>query len=388
MQKINTKLIKILHVISDYSFFEIFLKKQLLYFSNLDIEWHVACTPNAESEMNSMKSTPVKFYYTSILRSISPLIDCLTIIKLRRYIKINKFDIVIGHTPKGALLGMVSSWLAGTRKRVYYRHGLIFETSRGISRVLFKIVEKLTASLATHVVCVSPSILEVSDNYRLNDSRKNIIIGKRGSINGINTDIFYKATLDKLVLNKLREKLGISAGKIVVGFVGRLVHDKGVAELLDAWRSLILDNKEIVLLIVGDTDSRDSISNHYLQYIVSEKTVVHIKKEQNMPLVYALMDMFVLPSYREGLPTVILEASSMELPIITTRVTGCVDVVVQNKSGIFCDNTAKSIKEKIQYYLNESEARARHGIYGRKFVKYNFEQHEIWKETLKKLFYM
>ena len=167
---------------------------------------------------------------------------------------------VVGHTPKGGLVAMIASFLANISERIYFRHGIIYETSTGFKRVLLKNIDRLTGFFATKVVCVSQSVMNISENDTLNNPTKNIILGL-GTCNGIDTENkFNPYKIDISHLELLRSKYSIPKEDKVVGYVGRLVKDKGIDDLIKAWEIVKLNYPRAKLLLVGPIEERDSIS--------------------------------------------------------------------------------------------------------------------------------
>ena len=323
----------------------------------------------------------------NILRKISIWADIKAVFKLYNVIKREKIDIVIGHTPKGALIGMLAAALAKIDKRIYFRHGLLYETSTGFKRSLLMQIEKFTGRLATKVVCVSSSVLEVSNREKLSHPTKNIMLNK-GTCNGIDATVTYNKNFNSLEeIEALRTKYGIEPGDQVIGFVGRLVNDKGINALVAAWQELLKKKKNIKLLLVGPFEKRDALDQEVVDYISNEKTIIHTGLIEKIAPFYGLMTVFVLPSYREGFPTVVLEASAMEIPVITTKSTGCIDSIIENETGLFTSIKPEAITEKITYYLANEHIATEHGKNGREFVLKNFDQEVIWQEIDKKLFH-
>jgi glycosyltransferase involved in cell wall biosynthesis len=134
------------------------------------------------------------------------------------------------------------------------------------------------------------------------------------------------------------------------------------------------------LLIIGPIDERDPISPEILSYAKSLPSLILVGQIDNPEFYYSIMDIFILPSYREGLPTVNLEASAMSVPVITTKKTGCIDSIIENETGIFIEINAPSISKSIEFYLANPIIRIEHGRKGREFVTKNFEQNLFWKE--------
>jgi len=148
---------KILHVVNTSFVLPYFLGDQIEHFTKTGVKIYIACHPSSHlREFGNMHNCTVK--EVEIIREISFSSDFRAIMDLRKFIKNEKIDIVIGHTPKGGLIGMVAAYFSNVEKRIYFRHGLMYETSKGFKRLLLIFVEKLTGYLATKVVCVSDSV--------------------------------------------------------------------------------------------------------------------------------------------------------------------------------------------------------------------------------------
>ena len=381
------KTIKVLHVVNISFVLPYYIGEQFDFFSERGVEFYVACKPSAHFFQYAERK---KFFplVVDIERNFDLIGDLKSIYKLARFIKSEKIDIVIGHTPKGGLIGMAAAFLCGTEKRIYFRHGIMYETSRGVKRVVLKSIERLTGHLAKKVVCVSESVMEISSQERLGPDSRSIILNK-GTCNGIDAlHKFNKEKLSQKFVDQLRISLGIKSNERVIGFVGRLVNDKGINELVSAWKLLNKSVSNIILLLVGPFEERDSINPDLQDYILQTPNIIHTGLINDITPYYCLMDIFILPSYREGFPTVVLEASAMELPIITTRSTGCCDSIIDNETGLFVDLDSVDISEKLKQYLDDADLARTHGLNGRSFVLANFYQKTIWDEIGNKVFEM
>lgn len=363
--------LKVLHVVSVSFSLKHFIGNQFAWFKKKGIDFSVACTPsdNLIQYANEMEfqAFPVK-----ILRRISPIQDFLSVIKLFSYIKKNRFDIVVSHSPKGGLLGMLASYLAGTKKRVFFRHGLVFETERGLKRHLLIFMEKLTGSLANQVVHVSESLQKLAEDLNLNSSSKNVILNI-GSCNGIDTKKFARRPKSTFI------------NELVVGFVGRLCKDKGVEELLEAWKTIIKSRSDVRLLLVGPIDERTGLSQDSVDYIYSENSISYVGEVSDTSNWYNEMDIFVLPSHREGFGMVNLEAAASELPVITTLITGCKNSIIENVTGTFTNGSPHDLVDKILLYVEDKDLRENHGKSGREFVQRNFSEQIIYNEIWNKI---
>jgi len=374
---------KILHVVNISFVLPYYIGEQFDYFKKKGIEFYVACSPS-EHLLSYAKKKQITPFPIQILREINFVQDLKSIFKLIKLIKRNNIDIVIGHTPKGAMIAMIAAFFAGVSKRIYFRHGLMYETSFGLKRNLLIWIERLTGLLATKVVCVSPSVLRISNHQKLNSTRKNLLLNI-GTCNGINVNWFGKERVSEVNVKEIASKSKIESHHQVIGYVGRLVNDKGINELIEAWKILLSKYNNIKLLLVGPFEERDSISEELKQYIRDEPTIIHTGLINDTSLYYQLMSVFVLPSHREGFPTVVLEASSMQLPVLTTKVTGCIDSIIEGVTGEYISKDPHDIAAKIAYYLDNKEIALAHGLNGRTFVQQHFAQEKIWDEIESKV---
>lgn len=373
---------KILHVLNISFVIPFFLGEQLNWFAEKGYKEHIICSDSDELAVFS-RQYGFKYKAIEILRKISVGKDLKAVYLTYRYIRKIKADVVCGHTPKGGLIAMLAAYLARVPIRLYFRHGLVYETSTGLKRRLLVNIDRLASRLATKIVCVSPSVANKSIEDRLNPSHKQVLLGN-GTCNGIDVQRFHKSRIKSTDVNELKQKLGIEDGDFVIGFTGRLVRDKGIIELVQAYNKLQRHLPNIRLLLVGMLETRDALPADIVKAI-QESNIICTGYVHNTIIerYYALMDVLVLPSYREGFPTSVLEASSMEIPIITTRATGCRDSIVEGVTGLFVDHSARGIEQAVLELYHDASLRERMGKSGREFVVEHFEQHLVWEEIEK-----
>lgn len=373
----------ILHVVNIYFVIPYFLGGQFEYFRELGYELDVVCS---ESPYLAPYASQHNFGYREIpiLRSINPIQDFKSIRQICRYIKDRQVGIVVGHTPKGGLLSMVAAWLMRVPKRVYFRHGLVYQTSTGLKRFILMSVDRLASLLATKIVCVSPSVLEQSIKDKLSSAHKQIVLGK-GTCSGVDTQgKFNPQNINPEKMSQLRQKWGIEDLDWVVGYTGRLVRDKGIMELVDAFDLVKVNNPRLKLLLVGMFEERDALPQEVQNRIKNDPQIVWTDfQNEDMEYFYAMMNVYVLMSYREGFPTGTLEAQSMGVPVITTRVTGCCDSIVEGETGVFVsrepEELGKVIKAMSEGEITFSTERTR------SWVMDNFDNLRVWEE-IKKLY--
>jgi glycosyl transferase group 1 protein len=373
----------ILHVVNIYFVIPYFLGGQFEYFRELGYELDVVCSkspyldPYAKQHNFGYREIP-------ILRSINPIQDFKSIRQICRYIKDRQVGIVVGHTPKGGLLSMVAAWLMRVPKRVYFRHGLVYQTSSGLKRLILMSVDRLASLLATKIVCVSPSVLEQSIKDKLSPAHKQIVLGK-GTCSGVDTQgKFNPQNINPEKMSLLKQKWGIDDSDWIVGYTGRLVRDKGIMELVDAFDLVKVNNPRLKLLLVGMFEERDALPQEVQNRIKNDPQIVWTDfQNEDMEYFYAMMNVYVLMSYREGFPTGTLEAQSMGVPVITTRVTGCCDSIVQGETGAFVsrepEELGKVIKAMSEGEITFSAERTR------LWVIDNFDNLRVWEE-IKKLY--
>lgn len=373
----------ILHVVNISFVIPYFLGKQMNWFSDKGHKEYIICSPSDELDEFS-KRYFFDYKAIDVLRKISVLKDIKAVFATYSYIKEINADVVTGHTPKGGLIAMIAAWGAKVPVRIYLRHGLVYETSSGLKRKLLVIIDRLASRLATKIVCVSPSVAKRSLEDGLNPVKKQVVLAN-GTCNGIDIERFYKKAIDLERLQALKEELSINDGDFVLGFAGRLVRDKGIIELVRAYQEIRKYHQNVRLLLVGMLEIRDALPEDVVYTIKEDMSIISTGYVgyDSIEQYYALMDVFVLPSYREGFPTSVLEASSMEIPVITTKVTGCCDSIIDGETGIFVGHDAKELEKAILRFYNDSTLREMMGKNGRKMVVEKFRQELVWKEIVK-----
>lgn len=317
-------------------------------------------------------------YAVEIPRTLAPFKDIIAVVKIIGLISKIKPMIVHSHTPKAGLLGTFAAWLYGCKIRIYQIRGLPYESQVGWRRALFKLIEFISCRLATHVICESQSLRQIVIKDGIVKESKATVIGRGG--NGVDClKRFNPQLITKEERENLKKNVGIPANNRVIGFVGRLVNDKGILELIEAWKVLLCNNLDISLLLVAPSDSRDMVKNgSVISYISQEPTIIHLDFTYEIERYYSIMDIFAFPSHREGLPNVLLEASSMELAIVSSNATGCVDIIRNRINGTLVDiGDIKSLAYGIQQYLDDELLRNNHSKNARKFVVEEFQKDHI-----------
>ncbi len=310
-----------------------------------------------------------------ISRKISPFRDIISAFKLYFSLRRESPDILHAHTPKGGVLGMLCAFLAGVRRRVYTIHGLAMDTAKGFKYFMLWFSEWLSCKLAVQVLAVSPSLRQRVIDAGICPTDKICVLGQ-GSACGRDLNEFVSSPDAIAESKKIRAEYEIPENALVVGYIGRIVPDKGIETLVQAFEKFHEVVPESYLFLVGgfetvrdviDCELRKKIEDHF--YIRFNDEFTH-----NVVPFYASMDIITLPTRREGFGLTLIEAAAMELPTIASRVTGCVDAVVDGITGLLVE-----VDNSEQFYLamlklaNEPDLRKKLGQQGRKRVAQLFD---------------
>ena len=345
--------------------------------ANQGIEMTVLSSPG--EQLHSLSRHGVAALPLVMKREISPIQDSKSLFQLHRALKQERPDLVEFGTPKASFLGMLAARAAGVPARLYTIHGLRFETTSGRTRVILYWAERIACLCATRILCVSESVRDKLVALKLAPRSKTFVLS-HGSYTGVDTSHFTPANRGTEKVAQLRQVLGLTGNETVIGFVGRFVKDKGIRELVDAFRELKASHSDLRLLLVGDFESGDPLEADVRQYIESDLAVLRPGFVGDTAPYYALMDVFVLPTYREGFPGVPLEAQACEVPVVTTNATGAVDAVQDGVTGLIVPvKDARALTRAIDRLLQDPGLRADMGRAGRKWMQQDFRPEVIWQ---------
>lgn len=310
-------------------------------------------------------------------REPAPLLDLVALFKLMGVLKRQKPGVLIYGTPKASLLGSLAGAILRIPKRVYQLRGLRLETVDGHKRSLLSIFEKLTSKLSTKVLANSQSLAARYKELNLNAGKQVDLLGL-GSSQGVNLNKYSRNARfgdpDRLTTNFLDAE---SSG-VVFGFVGRLHSDKGISTLLDAMRILLEEIPSARLLIIGGNEGAELTLTGAL-----EGKIHLVGQVADTRPYYALIDVLVLPSLREGFPNVVLEAAAMEIPSIVSDGTGVIDSVIDGYTGLVASvENPKEFASAMVRFAKSPDFRKTLGKNAKTHVQNNFDQSLVWSRTL------
>lgn len=372
----NTRPMTLVHIVTVPQSLH-FLRGQGRFMKRHGFVVHAISSPGEELDRFGTAEEVVT-HSVSMSRGISPFRDIVSLIRLIVIIRGLRPDIVHSHTPKAGLLGMIASFVCRVPVRIYHLHGFRGETATGVKRAILILCDRLACHLATRVLCVSPSLQELIVRQGICRPEKMVVLGL-GSANGVDAAWQFNPDRVQSSRSQVRMQLGIAESARVIGFVGRLVRDKGLVELSEAWTRLRDEFADLHLLLVGETEELDPVPSHVLELLRRDTRVHFVGKVHDVSVYYAAMDLVVLPTYREGFPNVLLEASAMKLPVVSTRVTGVVDAVCDGVTGTLVQpRDAVALAEAIRRYLVNPELAHAHGLAGRERVLAHYIPESIW----------
>lgn len=316
-------------------------------------------------------------------RQITPLQDLKCLFQLIKIFKKERPDIVHSHTPKAGLLGMLAAKLCGIKVRIHTVAGLPLMIEKGFKYQLLKFIEKLTYACAVQVWPNSNSLMQFIIKNKFCKTTKLKIIAK-GSTNGIQLKRFNKENLDEKIINEIKIQLNYSKENKYLLCIGRLVKDKGLIELVHVFTQLQQDNTILKLILVGEYESAlDPLPESTLLEIENNPSIIHIDWSNRVEYFMHLAGFFVFPSHREGFPNVLLQAGSMGLPVICSHITGNIDIVTKNETGlIFESGNQQEMLSLLQYALLHSQHMQTMAQKLQQHVRENYRQENIWQNML------
>ena len=339
------------------------------YFSEMT-DWEITVICDDDPTLEQDLPTGIRYIPISMKRGIS-LSGVSAMLKMYQLFRREKYDLVQYSTPNAALYASMASWLAGIQNRKYHLMGFRYLGFQGIKRGLFKLIEKFSCALSSDIECVSKSNMDLGIQEKVFPSKKAHVVF-HGSSAGIDLGRFRienKPSWRKTV----REELGYDENQCVFGYAGRITRDKGINELLAAFK--LLSSLQNRLLLIGSIENRDALDEKLLRDAENDPHVLFHEYVDDIERYYADMDVLVLPSYREGFGNIIIEAQAMGVPVIVTDIPGPIDAVKPMETGITVPVAdIDALSAAMNTLAKDSALRSKLGQHGRKLVEEQFDQ--------------
>lgn len=320
-------------------------------------------------------------------REMSVVSDLFSLIKMIQLIKKENPYIVHSNTPKASLLAMISAKICRVPLRIYTVTGLRFETTQGFLKRLLILMEKITCACATNVFPEGDGVRETLSRYKI--TKKPLKKIWNGNINGIDTSFFDPAHYHNGELENLRNKLSLNHNDFVFIFIGRLVKDKGINELVSTFKQLSSSRgdpalRDIKLLLVGPLEEKlGPLHTETMREIIDNKNIISVGYQDDVRPYLAISDAFVFPSYREGFPNVVMQAGAMGLPSIVTDISGSNEIIIEGQNGtIISTKNEDALSKAMRYFLENPEKMKQMAQNSRALIETRYEQKKVWEALL------
>lgn len=342
----------------------------------------VAVSSPGEQLEEVAKREGVKTVAVSMERHISPIKDLKSLWGLIKVFREEKPTMVHSMTPKAGLLSMMAAWFARVPVRVHTFTGLVFPTATGLTQKILILTDRITCACATHIIPEGEGVKNDLINYKI--TKKPLKLLGYGNVRGIDLDHYnpvvpgVKADAAKIHKN----------GIFTFVFVGRLVRDKGINELVEAFTRLNKEQNYTRLILVGRQERElDPLQPNTIQEIESNQSIEAVGEQSDVRPWLAASDVFVFPSYREGFPNVVIEAGAMCLPSIVTDINGSREIIIEGKNGVIIPpHSTEALYQAMKRLLEHPDLRTSMSIEARPLISSRFEQRYV-RQCLKNYYH-
>ena len=356
------------------------LKGQLAFLKN---NYEVIAVSGSDKHLEAVAlREQVQTIAIEMQRSISPLKDLKSLWHLYCFFKKEKPLIVHSITPKAGLLTMLAAYFAGVPLRMHTFTGLIFPTKKGFLQHLLIFMDRLLCFCATNVYPEGKGVKKDLIAYRI--TSKPLKVLANGNVNGIDSDYFNPMLFPETEQQILKTNIGITPEDFVFVFVGRLVGDKGINELIHAFKKIILEKENVKLILVGSFEVKlDPLHPDTLIEIKQNPSILSVGFQSDVRPYLAIANTLVFPSYREGFPNVVMQAGAMGLPSIVTNINGCNEIIIEGENGIIIPvKDAIAVQQAMMKMMKEKELYNQLRSKARKMITDRYDQQLVWDAIL------
>ena len=376
----NKKLIRITTVPMSFKYL---LKGQMNFMSKNG--FNVTMISSDGQELNDViENEKCGHIIIPLTRKITILKDLKATYNLYKLIRKEKPDIVHTHTPKAGIIGMLASYFARVPIRLHTVAGLPLMEATGFKRIILNFVEKVTYKCSTKVYPNSYGLKKIILKHRFTSENKLKVIGN-GSSNGIDTSYFDPELFSIEENAVLKTNLGIKKTDFVFIFVGRIVSDKGINELVEAFDKISLVEENIKLLLVGPfEDELDPLQKKAKLLINNNDKIILVGYQNDVRPYFSISNCLVFPSYREGFPNVVMQAGAMKLPSIVSDINGCNEIIENNINGLVIKlKCVDAIYDAMIKITSDKSLFNKLRLNSRDSIKMKYEREVYWSLLLK-----
>lgn len=359
---------------------DVLLKGQLSF---LNQQYQVIAVSGKDHHLNNVQNREkVKTVAVTMEREISPIKDLISLVQLYLLFKKEKPFIVHSITPKAGLLSMIAAYFAGVPVRMHTFTGLIFPSKEGMMKQLLILMDRVLCRFATHIYPEGQGVK--NDLIAFNITKKELKIMANGNVNGINTAYFSPETVSEKQTMTLKKTLEIQEDDCVFIFVGRLVKDKGINELVTAFSNISTHYSNAKLLLVGPQEpDLDPLDAATLVTIENNKNIITTGYQNEVRTYFAIANALVFPSYREGFPNVVLQAGAMGLPSIVTNINGCNEIIEDQINGLLIPvKDTVALETAMKRLMNDTSGYRKMQQNARPLIVSRYEQRIVWEAIL------
>ena len=356
-----------------------YLLKGQLSFLNQHFEV-VAVSGEDEHLKAVVEREQVRVVPLTMQRAIRPFHDLVALWRLYWLFRTERPQIVHSITPKAGLLSMLAAKMAGVPVRMHTFTGLIFPSRSGFMQKLLIKMDQLLCWAATNIYPEGNGVKLDLINYGI--TSKPLKVLANGNVNGIDLEFFSCTQIYSEQKEELRQELGLQPNDFVFIFVGRLVGDKGINELIEAFFKLPIPNTK--LLLVGPFESElDPLQPETLKVIETHPNIILVGFQSDVRPYFAVSDCLVFPSYREGFPNVVMQAGAMGLPSIVTNINGCNEIIVEGENGtIIPVKNVAALVDAMQKMIYDTSYYHHLRQNARPMIQSRYEQRVVWEALL------
>lgn len=358
-----------------------FIKEQLSYMTQQGFKV-VGLSSSGDALQELSKAEGIRTIAVDMNRRMSPFKDIVSLWKLYWVLKKEKPIIVHSITPKAGLLSMLAAKMAGVPIRLHTFTGLIFPTSTGLTKKILITTDRILCWAATNVYPEGQGVKKDLINYNI--TKKPLKVMANGNVNGIDTSFFSPKTISEETKQQLKQELGLKESDFVFVFVGRMVGDKGLNELITAFPAIHAQHPNAHLLLVGNFERKlDPLLPQTEEVINNHPNIHAVGFKSNVKDYFAISDALVFPSYREGFPNVVMQAGAMGLPAIVTNINGCNEIIEEGTNGIIIPpKDVIALKNAMLEMIENKELYNHLKSNAREMITSRYEQRIVWEALL------